>query len=71
MHGDPTTAFVVGVMPEAEAGWRRISPNEVEIGEQIGGGGVALVYSGWFGNDQVRASRGHLKGGRARDGTPA
>lgn len=39
-----------------EKGWKHIAFDEVELGDQIGGGGVALVYSGWFGRDAVGAS---------------
>lgn len=39
-------------MPEA-GGWTHIGEESIELGDQIGGGGVALVYKGWWGDDPV------------------
>ena len=40
-------------MPES-GGWKHIPGDDVELEEQIGGGGVALVYRGWWGNREAR-----------------
>lgn len=34
-------------------GWRQIAFSEIEVGERIGGGGVGVIYSGWFNNENV------------------
>ena len=39
-------------MPDA-GGWTHIGEESIELGDQIGGGGVALVYKGWWGDDPV------------------
>lgn len=33
---------------EKSGGWEHINFNEIELGERIGGGGVGIIYSGWF-----------------------
>ena len=33
---------------EGEGGWREIAYGEVELGEIIGGGGVGVIYMGWY-----------------------
>jgi serine/threonine protein kinase len=33
---------------EKGGGWDHIDFDEIEIGERIGGGGVGIVYNGWF-----------------------
>ena len=34
-------------------GWRQIDFSEIELGEQVGGGGIGVIYRGWFNNQQV------------------
>jgi serine/threonine protein kinase len=38
--------------PKSE-GWARIERKEIEVGKEIGGGGVALVFEGYFRNRKV------------------
>lgn len=33
--------------------WKHIEFNELELGDRIGGGGVGVIYRGYFGNTQV------------------
>ena len=34
-------------------GWANINFNDVELGERIGGGGVGIIYKGWWRDEQV------------------
>ena len=36
-----------------DAGWTRISIKDIDMGREIGGGGVALVYEGYFRDEPV------------------
>jgi len=38
---------------QSECTWNPIALEEVEIGERIGGGGVGIIYSGWYGDERV------------------
>ena len=38
---------------EDDAGWTRISIKDIDMGREIGGGGVALVYEGYFRDEPV------------------
>ena len=33
---------------EKGGGWEHINFDEIELGERIGGGGVGIIYNGWF-----------------------
>jgi len=34
-------------------GWANLNFNEVEMGERIGGGGVGIIYKGWYRDEPV------------------
>jgi serine/threonine protein kinase len=36
-----------------ESTWRNIEYDDVQIGDRIGGGGVGIIYNGWFRNEPV------------------
>lgn len=38
---------------DEEHSWMHIDFNELEVGKQIGGGGVGVIYKGWFGREEV------------------
>ena len=38
---------------DKESSWTHIDFEELEVGDQIGGGGLGIVHKGWWGNDQV------------------
>ena len=38
---------------EDDSGWTRISIKDIDMGREIGGGGVALVYEGYYRNEPV------------------
>ena len=39
---------------EGEAGWMHIDfEREVQLGDLIGGGGVGMIYKGWYKDEQV------------------
>ena len=38
---------------EDDSGWTRISIKDIDMGREIGGGGVALVYEGYFRDEPV------------------
>ena len=38
---------------EKGGGWEHINFNEIEIGDRIGGGGVGVIYNGWFRGQSV------------------
>ena len=33
---------------EKVGGWEHINFDEIDLGDRIGGGGVGIVYNGWF-----------------------
>ena len=37
----------------SESGWTHLEWDDLEIGDKIGGGGVGLIYNGWFGERPV------------------
>lgn len=36
-----------------EEGWLHLEFEDIEIGEKVGGGGVGIIYNGWFGDQPV------------------
>lgn len=34
-------------------GWANVNFSEIELGERIGGGGVGIIYKGWFRDEPV------------------
>ena len=38
---------------DEEEGWKRIDIKDIDMGREIGGGGVALVYEGYYRNEPV------------------
>ena len=42
-----------GESKDAENSWTVIDFNELEVGDRIGGGGVGVVYKGWWKNQPV------------------
>ena len=38
---------------DGEHSWMHIDFEELELGEEIGGGGVGVIYKGWFGREVV------------------
>ena len=38
---------------ESSRGWDNIEFSEIEIGEKIGGGGVGVIYNGWYRGEAV------------------
>ena len=38
---------------QLEGSWTNLDFSEIEVGERIGGGGVGVVYEGWFRGEQV------------------
>lgn len=52
---------------EGKEAWRDIRFEDIELGERIGGGGVGIVYQGWFG-DQAVALKTLVRQGRGGKG---
>ena len=38
---------------DEDEGWKRIDIKDIDMGREIGGGGVALVYEGYYRNEPV------------------
>jgi hypothetical protein len=46
---------------DQDAGWTQIDfERDVEVGERIGGGGVGIIYKGWFKDEPVALKVMHV-----------
>jgi len=41
----------------SDEGWLHLDYKDIEIGEKIGGGGVGIIYNGWFGETPVAVKK--------------
>lgn len=38
---------------KGDAGWKQIQFSEIELGDRIGGGGIGVIYNGWYKSEPV------------------
>jgi hypothetical protein len=51
--GESKSGWGPGRASPSLGGWKNIEFKDVEIGERIGGGGIGIIYDGWYQNQQV------------------
>ena len=38
---------------DSTGGWKKIEFKDIELGDRIGGGGIGVIYNGWFKGQEV------------------